>query len=105
MSLQLCVRSGSFSPHGNHLAQQEQPAESLPVREEVSRSLAAWRAPFAHPGAVTQGKSLPGAAVQLMQAWRGGDGGVRCNIVLSKGCSAGRDGARIRGRRDPDKPG
>lgn len=103
MSLQLCVRSGSFSPH--HSAQQEQPAESLPVREEVSRSLTAWRAPFAHPGAVTQGKSLPGAAAQLMQAWRGGDGGVRCNIVLSKGCSVGRDGARIRGWRDPDKPG
>lgn len=68
MNLQLCVWSGSFSPCGNLSAQQEQPAENLPVREEVSRGLAAWHAPFAHPGAVTQGKSLPAAAVRLMQA-------------------------------------
>ena len=76
MSLQLCVRSGSFSPRGNRSAQQEQPAENLPVREEVSRGLAAWRASFAHPAAVTQGKSLPGATVRLTRARCGGDAGV-----------------------------
>lgn len=75
-SLQLSVRSGSFSPHGNLSAQQEQPVENLPVGEEVSRGLAAQCAAFAHLAAVMQGKGLPGPTVQLPWAWCCCDAGV-----------------------------
>lgn len=73
MSLQLCVRSGLFSPCGNFSARQEQLVQNLLVCEEASSSLAAWCTPFAHPAAVTQGKTLQGAAVRLTQARCSGD--------------------------------
>lgn len=76
MSLQVCVWPSSFSLCGSFSVWQEQLVENLLVCEEVSSSLAAWCAPFAHPAAVTQWKTLQGAAIWLMQAQCSGDAGI-----------------------------